>query len=171
MIGALGFTAVSCSRNSDGQVVNNNTGGQKAVYPVVYDLQNNFKFENNRFQIPIRFDASKPLPSTDVVLVYRRNGVDNGANVWQPIPRTMYLQQGDLDYDFDFTVRDVTLYAAADFDIMAQNADFQNQYMNNQVFRLVFVPASATSKIKLDYSNYDEVAKFYNIKEKDIMKL
>lgn len=169
MIGALGITAISCSRTVDRQVITETNTSPTVHAPVVYDIQENFKFEDNRFQIKRNFKYT--LPESEVVLVYRRSGVQNGANVWQPIPRTLYLEQGELDYDFDFTVRDVTMYAAADFNIAAQNAEFQNRFMNQQAFRVLFVPSTFGSKIKLDYNNYEEVAKFYNIQEKDVKKL
>lgn len=94
---------------------------------------------------PVIFDS-------DVVLVYRRAFINN-VSVWQPIPRTEYIgAQGEVDYDFNFTTRDV--------EIFMQTNDFVDittvpQLTQNQTFRIVLVPAFIAQNV--DTNNIDAV--------------
>lgn len=106
-------------------------------YPTVYDLNVNFTFnENDGWNFYQKFNTA--LLDQDYVLIFRQAGTENGAVVWQQIPRTLYLTQGELDYDFDFTKNDFLIYASTGgtYDITTTP-----QYLNNQRFRVVLVPA------------------------------
>lgn len=105
-----------------------------------------------------RYSALVPLipniEPSDVVLVYRRTN-DDGFNVWQPIPRTIFLANGtnpdlEIDYDFNFTTTDVLLYMEATFNLATVPS-----YTQNQVFRIVLVPGYIAQD--LDTNNYDAV--------------
>ncbi|MFB9121306.1 hypothetical protein ACFFUE_08925 [Bergeyella porcorum] len=160
-LAAIGFVAVSCSDNDRDVVVQQDND----TYPVVYDITETFqKNADGLYVVNKTFNSA--LPTTDVILVYRLSGVDDGANVWQLIPRTLYLTEGELDYDYDFTRYDLQLKAGGNYDISTTPA-----YLTNQTFRVVFVPASLGAKVKVDYSNYEEVAKLYNLKEEKVTKL
>jgi len=108
----------------------------------------------------------------DVVLIYRQVGALNGSNapVWQQIPRTLYLDQGELDYDFDFSDEDFTIYAAGTYNLATTP-----QFLNNQTFRIVIVPGSANglakSVNKEDFSDYNAVIKKYNIDDTKVKNL
>ena len=106
------------------------------------------------------------INSTDVVLVYRQSGVDNGNPIWQQIPRTLFLTEGELDYDFDFTKNDVLIKAGGTIDFSLQNAAFIANYLSNQRFRIVLVPASKGKNAQVDFSDYQSVIKFYNIPDR-----
>lgn len=162
MIAMMGFFVISCTTDDTRDYQDNDT------YSIVYDVQASFQNNGGTYSIFRQFN--NPIPSTDVVLVYRRSGVDGGNPIWQQIPRTLFLNEGELDYDFDFTRADVTIYAGGDIDIAAQNATFMSNYINSQVFRVVLVPAS-TGKAAVDYSNYNEVIKFYGIDDSKVSKL
>lgn len=156
--------AVSCiDRNDNVKVTDNDT------YSVVLDI-NNVSFSHdaqNGYFISRSF--TKPLFNTDVVLIYRKTGVDNsGSPVWQSIPRTLFLNNGnELDYDFDFSKNDIMIYANGNYDISTTP-----QYLNNQTFRVVLVPASLGGKnANVDYSDYNSVIKFFNIDDSKIKNL
>lgn len=155
-------TVVSCVERVDEvqQIQDNDT------YSVAYDIKNvNFSYNStDGYFISRTFNS--PLYNTDVVLIYRQNGTSNGNPVWQQIPRTLYLSQGELDYDFDFTKNDVMIYAGGTFDISTVP-----QYINNQTFRVVIVPASGGKNANVDYSDYNSVIKFYKIDEAKIKSL
>ncbi len=162
-LGAL----TSCERTTDTvQAVDNDT------YSVVYDIRESFKKDPADDIYKIKKTFVKAIPSSDVILVYRKSATDAGNTVWQQIPRTLYLRETpndmrELDYDFDFTKYDVHLKAGGNYEISTTPA-----YLTDQTFRIVFVPASAgKSAAKIDYSNYDEVVKYYNINDKAVTKL
>lgn len=146
------FGAVSCR---DNEVVNTDT------YSKMTDITANFNTGNS-------YSVSQGLSinSTDVVLVYRQSGVDNGNPIWQQIPRTLFLTEGELDFDFDFTQNDVVIKAGGTINFSTQTQTFITDYLTNQRFRIVLVPASQGKNAQVDYSDYNSVIKFYNIPDR-----
>lgn len=135
------------------------------TYPVVYDIRNvNFEPINGVFTISRTF--TNPMFDSDVLLVYIQNGAtSDGYPIWQQIPITYYLGDGnEVDYNFDFTMYDVAIYAGGTFNLAG------TQYVNNQTFRLVFVPASfgKNNDNQVDYSNYESVINYYNIDDTNV---
>jgi hypothetical protein len=161
LLAIFSLAIVSCdTRNDDVNTQDNDT------YPVVLDINNtNFSFDAQDGYF-IERSFTKPLVSTDVVLIYRKAGTaSDGSAVWQSIPRTLYLDNGDeLDYDFDFTRNDIMIYANGNYDISTTP-----EFINNQTFRVVLVPASASSRnANVDYSNYESVIKYFNIDDSKV---
>lgn len=133
-----------------------------------YELRNvNFGADgNNQFSI---YETLTPqIAPADVILIYRLSGtIDSSTPIWQQIPRTLYLNEGELDYDFDFSREDFTIYAGGTYDLT-----LTPNYLQNQTFRLVIIPAYASNKVKnVDLSDYDAVVKAYNIEESNIKQL
>ena len=152
-------TLVSCDNSTSDPI--NNTDND--TYSVVYDATGSFNSTN---QYNLIFDLPKTLYNTDVVLVYRKKAVDNGATVWELIPKTYYLTEGELDYDFDFTVKDVQIFTKAN-DI----TKIPVNYLNNQTFRIVVVPAAAGKNVNVNYADYNSVVNFYHINDANAKKL
>ncbi|PZR22518.1 MAG: hypothetical protein DI539_05475 [Flavobacterium psychrophilum] len=119
------------------------------TYPEVFEVANvNFTAAAN-YQIVVPLNP-KIYPN-DVVLVYRLSGANQlGNDIWEPIPTTYNLPQGQLNYNFDFSQDDVAIYLDASFDPM-QRQDFSL----NQIFRIVLVPGYVAQN--LDSNNYDVV--------------
>ena len=135
--------------------------GDGTTYSKMTDITGSFTDSNS-------YEISQGLvntESTDVVLVYRQSGISNGNPVWQQIPRTLFLPEGELDYDFDFTKNDVLIKAGGNIVFSLQNNAFRDAYLNNQRFRIVLVPASQGKNANVDYSDYNAVIKYYNIKD------
>ena len=161
LIAVFTFAVVSCDTRNDDVIVQDTD-----TYPVVLDI-NNVNFDNdaqNGYHIERSFTS--PLMSTDVVLIYRKGGsATDGSAIWQLIPRTIYLDGGnELDYDFDFTKNDIMIYANGNYDISATP-----EYLNNQTFRVVLVPASAGAKsASVNYTDYDSVIRYFKIDDSKV---
>ncbi len=167
LIATFSFAAVSCTdRNND---VNNQViTSDNDTYPVVLDIAN-VNFTNSpQFGYNISRSFTKPLFNEDVVLIYRKAGSDNGATVWQSIPRSIYIDATKrFDYDFDFSKNDIKIYAAGNYDISANP-----EFLNNQTFRVVLVPATPGGKnANVDYSNYNNVIKYFKIDDTKVKSL
>lgn len=158
----MGLILFSCTDRNNSDAVDNDT------IATVYEVEDTFALKDGRYTISRSF--KNPIPNTDVILVYRKAGTDNGTAVWQQVPRTLFLPEGELDYDFDFTKNDVQIYAGGTMDIAVQSQSFKDAYMNKQIFRIVIVPAS-TGRTSIDYSDYNSVLRFYNINGKDAKSL
>ena len=169
LFGLLAFSAVSCTRTADVVQADNTVA---PIYSTAYDL-NNVSFTKNSSGIySIARNFNSPLIESDVVLIYRKSGtLSDGSAIWQSIPRTLYLTQGELDYDFDFSKVDILIKAGGNYDISTTPT-----YLNNQTFRVVVVPAKTGKNVSsagnnLDLADYESVAKYYNIKESNIKTL
>lgn len=164
LMAILSVAVVSCNDRNDDRIVQDND-----TYSVVLDINNvgfSYDAQNGYF---ISRSFTKPLFNTDVVLMYRKIGSTNdGSPVWQSIPRTLYLNNGnELDYDFDFSKNDIMIYAKGNYDISTTP-----EYLTNQTFRVVLVPASSGGKnAGVDYSDYESVIKFFNIDDSKVKNL
>lgn len=117
-------------------------------------------------------DLNPKIYSGDVILIYRLEGFANGNKIWNIIPETHYYNDGTLffSYRFNFTQYDINIY----LDGFELNT-IPNNLRLNQTFRIVIVPGddginSKTSSI-IDYSNYNDVIKRYNINDSNVKKL
>lgn len=150
--------AVSCDNNDDDQVVTTDT------YPQMRDIRANLASPN--FSTVQNLD----IPTTDVVLVYRNvNSNISGGAVWQLLPKTFYLGNGrELDYNFLFNSQQVEIYSEANFDQTTMSAAESAKYLNNQQFRIVLVPASASKNASVNYEDYDSVVRYFNLNESQV---
>ena len=121
----------------------------------------------------IRHTFRNPILDSDHVLVYRLDGIDQGADVWRLVPQTYFLSEIPIDfnYNYDFTKFDTAIFLQGNNDL----GRLPDQYRINQVFRIVVVPGffNNRSSIALDLNNYDAVIKAYGINDKNrtIIKL
>lgn len=158
------FVVFSC-KSDDDVIYVETPHSDYDTYPVVYDLVNvNFDFVNGSYTIHRTFNT--PMYESDVLLVYIQNGsTTNGAPIWQQIPVTYYLPDGhEVDYNFDFSMYDVAIYAGGTFNLGG------TQYVNNRTFRLVFVPGSFGKEVgnQVDYSDYESVIEYFDIDDTNV---
>lgn len=135
----------------------------------VWEYNQNINFTtSNNFSLLIPFVHT--IYSSDMILVYRLSGVDNGADVWKLLPETHYFNDGTLDfgYDFDFTQNNF-------FVSMIGNdlSTVSSQNRLNQVLRVVVLPGYFGNKTTktIDFKNYDAVVKAYNIDNSKVLKI
>lgn len=137
----------------------------------VFELRNvNFSFNNSTGGYFIYRELNPLIFASDVVLIYRMSDlINSNTPVWQLIPRTLFLNGGDeLDYDFDFSRQDFTIYANGTYNLSATP-----EYIFNQTFRIVIIPGyfSSRNSNPINYDNYKEVIEHYNINEANIKQL
>ncbi len=157
-------------------VEENNIGPQGPQGPAgvsveaeVFELKNiNFGFNATDGYTIYQTLNPQILPS-DVILIYRMSGLINATTpIWQQIPRILFLPEGELDYDFDFSKQDFTIYAGGTY-----NLALTPSFINNQTFRIVIIPGffAGKSAKSINYDNYDEVIKAYGINDKVVKVL
>ncbi|WP_395045446.1 hypothetical protein [Flavobacterium sp.] len=156
------ITLQSCTVNDTAANVDNDTIAE------VFELRNiNFGNDGgNNYSIYQTF--SPQIYPSDVVLIYRLSGtIDSSTPIWQQIPRTLFLLEGELDYDFDFSKEDFTIYAGGTYDL-----SLTPTYINNETFRIVIVPGYLSNKgMKVDTSDYNATIKAFNIDDSKIKEL
>lgn len=160
IVGLIGFSTFSCKSDDDVIYVDHDT------FSVVYDIRNqDFGLIDGTFQIAKTFNT--PLYESDVVLVYKQIGTTtNNSPIWQQIPITVYLTDGhEVDYNFDFSRYDFVIYAGGTFDLSGTN------YVKNQTFRIVVVPAGFGKSAVVDFSNYQSVVDYFKIDDSNPTEL
>ena len=162
MIAFIGLFMLSCDTRDE--IINN---PDSDTFSVVIDIKNvNFQNTGSGYFISRTFQNT--LYDSDVVLIYRQDGTtSNGSPVWQLIPRTLYLTQGELDYDFDFSRNDIMIYADGNYALSTTP-----EYVMSQTFRVVLVPASQGGKnANVDYSDYNSVIRYFKIDDTKVKTL
>ena len=159
------ITLQSCTVNEDNDTIDNDTIAE------VFELRNvNFSYNSSTGGYFIYRTLNPQIYPSDNILIYRMSDlIDSNTPVWQLIPRTIYLSGGDeLDYDYDFSKEDFTIYAGGTYNL-AETPEF----VYNQTFRIVIVPGyfSNRSATQVDLNDYDAVVKFYSINDKNITEI
>lgn len=136
----------------------------------VFELRNvNFVLDQNN-EYTIYRELNPQILLSDNVLIYRMSGIiDSRTPIWQLIPRTLYLPQGELDYDYDFSRVDFTIYAGGNYNIATTPS-----YLTNQTFRIVVIPGYLSNKgtsPAVDLEDYESVARAYKLQESKIKML
>ena len=96
---------------------------------------------------------------SDVMLVYFLWEIDEGVEIWRPLQQTLYIDEGIVSYNFDFTRFDASVFMDGTVNLDNLGADFTD----NWIARVVVVPAQFGDRSTLDYSDYDAVKEFYNL--------
>lgn len=136
-----------------------------SVESEVFELQNvNFQLNNNNEYVIFR-DLNPAIFDSDNILIYRLAGtIDPQTPIWQLIPRTLYLNEGELDYDFDFSAIDFTIYAGGTYNLATTP-----QFINNQTFRIVIIPGYfSRGGTVVDFEDYDAVIDAYDIDDSNV---
>jgi hypothetical protein len=129
------------------------------VFEVKADFTNANEFRNFYDLTPVIFES-------DVLLVYELSGVDNsGADVWKLLPQIYTLNEGILQYNFDFTRKDFSIFLDSNFDPMRLNSSWRL----NKVFRVVIVPGKFAKN--LDKNNLSNVMNTLNLSENSVKEL
>ena len=111
----------------------------------------NANFNAPNFEIIVDFE---PIYSDEVILVYRRWS----NNTWRLLPQTVFFENGnELDYNFDFTQNDVSIFLDSTLDLNTLGAE----WIQNQTFRIVIIPASQINGV--DISDINTVMAIGNI--------
>lgn len=164
LFAVIGITFLS---SCDGEPGPQGPRGPSGVESEVFELQNiNFALnQNNEYTI---FQNLTPfINDADNILIYRLSGtIDAQTPIWQLIPRTLFLDEGELDYDFDFSPIDFTIYAGGTYNIATTP-----QFINNQTFRIVIIPGFFSKGANLDFNDYNATIKALNIDDSKVVVL
>lgn len=129
----------------------------------VFEVTRSFGPGNNYSNL---IALNPPILNSDVILVYLLWDVDNGTPIWRQMPQTVQLDEGDLQYNFDFTRFDVNLFlSSADFPLTILGP----QWTQNQTFRIVIIPGFFGSA-RIDFSDYNAVMNMLELSETDVVK-
>jgi len=166
-VAIFGLVMTSCDRT---QYIDNT---QVTDYPAVYDLNVDFTYNSSTGVATYYKAFVTDMYDSDFVMIYRKVGTDKGNVVWQPLPQTIYNivvgteTNHELDYTYDFTKRDISIYASGTFDL-----SLRQDFITGQTFRIVLVPAvfggKSANRSDISKMSYEEVIRKYNIDDSKV---
>jgi len=137
----------------------------------VVDIEGDFT-SSNEYSIFFEFPQTIEVFETDVVLVYilwdqAEDSNGDPVDIWRLLPQTRILDQGLLQYNYDHTFLDVSIFLESDFDL----GTLPSGDTDNQVFRIAVLPAETLSSSKMDKSNIEGIMNMMNVNGKDVQKI
>ena len=136
----------------------------------VLEIEGSFTFDNE-YSLFYEFPNTVEVFESDLILVYilweQFEDTDGQlVDVWRLLPQTRILNQGLLQYNYDHTFFDVSIFLESDFDLdTLAPAD-----TDNQVFRIGIVPADFAQGSRFDRSNLQQVMELLNVEEESITR-
>ncbi len=124
----------------------------------VIEVEADLNDETN-FEYFVEIPSDIEVYESDVILVYRLMEVFEGTDVWEPLPQTIFRNNGILLYTFDYSLFDVRLF-------LDGNIDFGNldpDDTDGLIFRIAIIPADFAKDVNL--KKMDEVIKALNVKD------
>ena len=137
----------------------------------VFEIEGDFTFDNN-YTLFYEFPQTVEVFESDLVFVYilwdqTDDGNGNSVDIWRLLPQTRILNQGLLQYNYDHTFFDVSVFLESDFDL----GTLSPGDTDNQIFRIAVVPAEYGQGSKMDRSNIESVMNSLGVSEKDIRRV
>lgn len=124
----------------------------------------------NEYSLFYEFPTTVEVFESDLVFVYILWDQTDDAepvDIWRLLPQTRILNQGLLQYNYDHTFFDVSIFLESDFDL----STLMPGDTDNQVFRIAIVPAEYGQTSRMDPSNIDAIMNLLQVEEKDITRI
>jgi len=131
--------------------------GADGLIGTIFEAEATFT-EANGYEFFVDIPTSIEVFDTDVVLAYTLSDVNDGVDVWEQLPQTLFIGNDILLYGFDFTVSDVRFFLDGTIDLTTLDALFTD----NILFRVAVIPADFATTINT--SNFNEVMSAMNVK-------
>lgn len=137
----------------------------------VIEIEGTFSADND-YALFFEFPLTVEVFESDVVLVYilwDQTEDSNGdpVDIWRLLPQTRLLDQGILQYNFDHTFFDVSIFLESDFDL----STLLPGDTDNQIFRIAVLPSDFAQGSRLNMSDIEAVMSTLNVKESDIQRI
>lgn len=111
------------------------------VFEVEADLNAGTNFEYF-VEIPSNIEVFE----SDIVMVYRLMGTFEGSDIWEPLPQTIFRNDGILLYGFDYTLFDVRLF----LDGTADFGRLDRVDTDGLIYRIAVLPADFADTINVN---------------------
>ncbi len=125
-----------------------------------YVFEYQFDFTAPEYSALLELPNDFNMLDSDVMLAYLLWEVtEDGTEIWRALPQSLYFQDGILEYNYDFTKFDASIFLDGTVNLNGLGADLTD----NWIARLVVVPGLFSGRSVIDFSNYDEVREFYQL--------
>jgi len=137
----------------------------------VFEIEGDFTSEND-YSLYFEFPQTTTVYESDIVLVYilweqAEDDYGDLLDVWRLLPQTVVLDDGVLQYNYDFTFLDVLVFLEGTLDL----STLLPAESDDQVFRIVVLPADYAISSTLDVTDYGLMMKSLGIKADAVQKI
>ncbi|MFV8282806.1 collagen-like protein [Christiangramia marina] len=160
----IASTIVACS--SDGEVGPPGPPGQDGVNIVGQAFEVEADFNDPDYSVFADIPSTIEVLESDVVLVYWLELVDDGTDVWNLIPQTIYFDDGEFQYNYNHTNFDVNIYIQGNID----PGTIGERFTQDQIFKIVVLPVDYAQDNNLDVSDYQSVKTSLDLNESNIKR-
>lgn len=129
----------------------------------IFEIEGDFT-SGNEYKLFYEFPNDFTVYDSDIVMVYllweQVEISGQTRDVWRALPQSIVLQEGILQYNFDYTVEDVQIFLDGDIDFNT----LLPAEKDNQVFRIAVLPADFVDNKNIDLMNLEAVMGAMEIK-------
>ena len=155
----LGFGLTSCEGpvGPPGPPRPPGADGADGLIGTIFEAQVDFEKAND-YQAIVEFPDIE-LFDTDVVVAYILTAVDNGTDIWEPLPQTLFLGDDILLYGYDHTFFDIRFFLDGTVDLGTLDPVFTD----GVIFRVAIIPADFAKEI--DVNKFEDVMSAMKIEQ------
>ena len=124
--------------------------GADGLLAQIFEVQVDFTAANG-YQVLVEFPATIEVFDTDIVVAYILDAIDNGTDIWEPLPQTLFLGSDILLYGYDHTYFDINFFIDGTVDL----ATLDPIYTDGLIFRVGIIPADFA--VNLDLTDMNQV--------------
>ncbi|MCL3780487.1 collagen-like protein [Prolixibacteraceae bacterium JC049] len=128
----------------------------KSYIGTVFEVTGDFTPDNNH-RLIINYPENLEVLNSDVVFVYllwETVEIDGKqTDVWRLLPQTRMLKQGLLQYNFDFTLKDVSVFLESNFPF----DELKDGDRLNQTFRVAVLPSKFAKDKSINASTFQSL--------------
>jgi hypothetical protein len=136
----------------------------------VFEIKDDFTSQND-YTLYFDFPSNFKVYTSDVVMVYllwEQTTIDGKKqDVWRPLPQTIVLNSGVLQYNFDYTTKDVKIFLDGTVDF----STLLPAEKNDQVFRIVVFPAVFANSPSFDKNNLEGMMNLMQLDQTSVQKI
>ena len=119
--------------------------GSDGLIGAVFETQVSFN-NGNGYQVLVDIPSSIVVFESDVILAFVLTAVENGVDIWEPLPQTLFLGDDILLYGYDYTVSDVNLFLDGTVNFSALDPVFTQDV----IYRIAVIPADFAGSADLE---------------------
>jgi hypothetical protein len=140
--------------------------GEDAFIGSVFEIQGDFT-SGNDYKLYAEYPNNLVVYDSDVVLVYILWEQADGMDVWRLCPQTVVLDEGVIQYNFDYTVADVQIF----MEFTVPENSLLPAETDNQVFRIAVLPADYAKRDGVDISDLNTILNSPEIQMRSLDKV
>ena len=153
LLSLAALVLIACSGGSDGSPGApgaQGPPGEDGLIGTVFEVEVDF-LAVNAWEVLVEIPPEIEVFDTDVIVAYVLVEVDDGVDVWEPLPQLIYFGADTLLTGFNYTFSDVLFFLDGTVDPASVDPSFTTAL----VFRVAIIPADFA--LKLDTTNLPQV--------------